>query len=43
MANNAFKPLAMLARTPSTPRLIAHGFAIVAQMAIHADRRLTWR
>ena len=43
MPNKAFKPLAMLARTPSTPRLFAHGFAIIAQTALRTERRLTWR
>lgn len=31
----------MLARTPSTSRLFAHGFAIVAQTALRTGRRLT--
>jgi hypothetical protein len=42
-ADNAFKPFAALTRTPSTPRLFAHGFAIVAQAALRTKRRLTWR
>ena len=42
-ANRAFKPLAMLAGTSSTPRLFAHGFAIVAQTALRTGRRLTGR
>jgi hypothetical protein len=33
----------MLARTPSTPRLFAHGSAIVAQTALRTGRRLTGR
>ena len=33
----------LLTRTPSTPRLFAHGFAIVAQKALHAGRRLPGR
>ena len=41
--NKSFKPLAKLARTPSTPHLIAHGFAIIAQTALRTGRRLTWR
>ncbi len=41
--NKSFKPLAKLARTPSTPRLFAHGFAIVAQTALRTGRRLTGR
>ena len=41
--NKSFKPLATLARTSSILRLIAHGFAIVAQTALHAGRRLTGR
>ncbi len=40
-SNKAFKPLAMLARTPSTPHLFAHGFAIVAQTPLRTGRRLT--
>ncbi len=42
-ANKAFKPLAILARTPSTPRRVACGFAIFTQTALHAGRRLTGR
>ena len=42
-SNKSFKPLAMLARTPSTPRLIALGFAMFAQTVLHAERRLTGR
>lgn len=41
--NKAFKPLAMLARTSSTLRLFAHGFAIVAQTVLRTGRRLTGR
>ena len=41
--NKAFKPLAKLARTPSTPHLVAHGFAIVAQTVLRTGRRLTGR
>ena len=43
MHNKSFKPLAKLARTPSTPHLIALGFAMFAQTALHAGRRLTGR
>ncbi len=42
-ANKAFKPLAMLARTPSTPRRVAHAFGIVAQTELRTGRRLTGR
>lgn len=42
MPNKAFKPLAMLARMPSTPRHFAHGYAIVAQTALHTWRQLNW-
>ena len=41
--NKAFKPLAMLARTSGTPRLFAHGFAIVARTPLRTSRRLTER
>ncbi len=41
--NKAFKALAMLAGTSSTPHLIAHGFAIVAQTALRTGRPLTRR
>ena len=41
--NNMFKALAMLARTSSTPRLIAHGIAIVSQTALRTSRPLTRR
>ncbi len=41
--NKAFKPLAMLARTFGTPRLVAHGSAILAQKALRTKRRLTGR
>ncbi len=41
--NKAFKPLAMLAGTSSAPRLIAQGFAIVAQTALRTGRPLTRR
>ena len=42
---NAFKPFValLLTRTPSTPRLFAHGYAIVAQTALRTGRRLTGR
>ncbi len=43
LPNKAFKPLAKLARTPSTPHRVAHGFAIVAQTVLRAGRRLTGR
>ncbi len=43
MADKAFKPLAMLARTLGTPHLIAHGSAIVAQTVLRTERRLTGR
>lgn len=42
-SNNAFKPFATLTRTPSTPHLIARGFAMFAQTALRAGNRLTWR
>ncbi len=41
--NKAFKPLARLARTLSTPHRVAFGFAIFTQTALHAERRLTGR
>lgn len=41
--NKAFKPLAKLARTSGTPRLIARGFAIVARTPLHTSRCLTGR
>ncbi len=41
--NKAFKPLAKLARTLSTPHRVAFGFAIFTQTALHAERRLTGR
>lgn len=43
--NKSVKPFAalLLTQMPSTPRLIAHGFAIVAQKALHAGRRLPRR
>jgi len=41
--NKAFKPLAMLARTPGTPRLFACGFAIFTQIALRTGRRLPGR
>ncbi len=41
--NKSFKPLASLTRTPSTPHLVAHGFAIVAQTVLRTGRRLTGR
>ncbi len=43
ISNKSFKPLAKLARTPSTPHRVAHGFAIVAQTALRTGRRLTGR
>ncbi len=43
MPNKAFKALAMLARTPSTPRLFANAFGIVSQTALRTGRRLTGR
>ena len=42
-SNKSFKPFAALTRTPSTPRLIACGFAVVTQTALRAGRRLTGR
>jgi len=42
-SNKSLKPLAVLARTPSTPLVFAHGFAIVAQTALRTGRRLTRR
>ncbi len=42
-ANKSFKPFATLTRTPSTPRRVAHGFAIIAQTALRTGRRLTGR
>ncbi len=41
--NKSFKPLASLTRTPSTPHLIARGFAMFAQTVLRAGRRLTGR
>ncbi len=41
--NKAFKPLAMLAGTSSTPRLIGCGFAMFTQTALRAGRPLTRR
>ncbi len=42
-ANKAFKPLAKLARTPSTPHRVAGGFAMFAQTVLRTGRRLTGR
>ncbi|WP_078118524.1 hypothetical protein [Thiosocius teredinicola] len=42
-ANKSFKPLAMLARTPSTPHRCACGFAIFTQTVLRTGRRLTGR
>ncbi len=42
-SNKAFKALAMLAGTSSTPRRFANAFGIVSQTALRTGRPLTWR
>ena len=44
-ASKSVKPFValLLTRTPSTPRLFAHGFAMFTQTALHTGRRLTGR
>ena len=42
-ANNSVNPLAVLSRATSTPHLVAHGFAFVAQTVLCTGRRLTGR
>ena len=43
LPNNLFKPFAALTRTLSTPRMLGHGFAILPENALCAERRLTRR
>lgn len=42
-ANNSVNPLAVLSQATSTPHLVAHGFAFVAQTVLCTGRRLTGR
>ena len=41
--NKAVKPFAVLTRTSGTPRLFAHGYAMIAQTPLRTSRRLPWR